>query len=36
LGVLDFDASVEAAIGDPEALEKTKFYKQVAKLGKHL
>ncbi|HIH89487.1 TPA: ATP-binding protein, partial [Candidatus Bathyarchaeota archaeon] len=36
LGVLDYDASVEAAIGDPEALEKTKFYKQVAKLGKSL
>jgi len=36
VGVLDYDASVEAAIGDPEALEKTKFYKQVAKLGKRL
>jgi ATP-binding protein involved in chromosome partitioning len=36
LGVLDNDASVEAAIGDPEALEKTRFYKQVAKLGKSI
>ncbi|MDP2900103.1 MAG: hypothetical protein Q8O47_03965, partial [Candidatus Bathyarchaeota archaeon] len=33
LGVIDFDASVEAAIGDPERLEKTRFYKQVAEIG---
>jgi ATP-binding protein involved in chromosome partitioning len=34
MGVVDYDASVEAAIGKPEALKKTRFYGQVAKLGK--
>ncbi|MCX6649068.1 MAG: P-loop NTPase [Candidatus Bathyarchaeota archaeon] len=36
LGVVDYDASVEAAIGDPEALKNTRFYGQVTKLGKKL
>ena len=36
IGVVDYDASVEAAIGKPEALKKTRFYRQVAKLGKKL
>jgi hypothetical protein len=36
IGVVDYDASVEAAIGKPEAIKKTRFYDQVAKLGKKL
>jgi ATP-binding protein involved in chromosome partitioning len=36
IGAIDFDASVEAAIGNPEALEKTRFYKQVVKMGNKL
>ena len=36
LGAIDFDASVEAAIGDPKKLEKTRFYKQVAEIGARL
>lgn len=36
LGVVDYDISVESVIGDPEELEKTKFYRQIARLGKKL
>ena len=36
LGVVDYDASVEAAIGKPEDLKKTSFYGQISKLGKKL
>ena len=32
LGLLYFDASVEASIGDPGKLMKTKFYKQIGKI----
>jgi ATP-binding protein involved in chromosome partitioning len=33
LGAIDHDASVEAAIGHPEKLEMTHFYRQVEKIG---
>ncbi len=36
LGAIDFDASVEAAIGDPVELGKTRFYGQVAAIGTRL
>ncbi|OGD59328.1 ATP-binding protein [Candidatus Bathyarchaeota archaeon RBG_13_52_12] len=33
LGAIDHDASVEAAIGHPEKLEMTRFYRQVEEIG---
>jgi len=36
LGAVDYDASVEAAIGDPEGLKKTRFYGQIEELGRKL
>jgi Mrp family chromosome partitioning ATPase len=36
LGVIDYDAAVEASIGDPEKLGKTRFYGQIEKLAKKL
>jgi len=36
LGVLDYDASVEASIGNPENLKKTRFYRQIRKLVERL
>ncbi len=32
IGSIDYDDSVEAVIGDPEGLKKTRFYGQVGKL----
>ena len=36
LGAIDYDASVEAAIGNPEGLKKTRFYGRIEELGKKL
>jgi ATP-binding protein involved in chromosome partitioning len=36
LGAIDHDTSVEAAIGYPEKLEMTHFYRQVEKIGKDI
>ena len=36
LGAIDYDASVEAAIGNPEGLKKTRFYGRIEELGKKI
>ena len=36
LGAIDHDASVEAAIGHPEKLGMTRFYRQVEKMGEEI
>jgi ATP-binding protein involved in chromosome partitioning len=36
LGFLDFDSQIEDSIGNPEKLQRTRFYKQVTKIEQYL